>query len=228
MRNVQLIVPAAGYGIRVGRPLAKEMLPHPKTGNPLIVTSLEVAKNFNYSYHLITREEKTNLIAFVKAYCEKHSIPLTIQEISPKGEWPQTVLSSSDFWHEKNILILPDSEFSPLNSVLRIEDSLNSNEIVLATFKVDDPKNWGCVRNISEATFEICEKPQEPSLDSIQINISKSEEEQFLAWGLIGFKNEIGKELFQNLEDSNKSHLWKRLNFKCKKVTLDLYIDLTR
>lgn len=215
MNSVQLIVPAAGFGKRVGAPQSKEMFLNPKTQKPLIQSSLDLAVKNNFDYHLITRKEKQNLIEFVRDYADKNQLKANIQIIEPQGEWPATVLASKDFWQESNILFLPDTEFEPIEILDNIKNSLILKDLSFACFEVENGAVWGCLKSAGPNSFKICEKPQE-------------KHHQFLAWGLIGFKKQSGETLFKSLEQSNRDHLWKALDANIEILNLKSFKDLTR
>ncbi len=135
-----MIIPCAGYGTRMNMPIgqSKELLLD-KAGNHLIEFYLNHCPHFNITPLVITRKEKTDLIA----YCESNHIETLI--IEPKGEWNDTVLASSLLWDEDNILVLPDTRFnSPRTAISDIKKGLElGNQAVIGLHKVDDVSKWG-------------------------------------------------------------------------------------
>ena len=61
-RVLSVVIPAAGFGSRMGNPVAKEMLTNPGTGLKFVNLSLQQAKNMGAKIILITRKEKKELI----------------------------------------------------------------------------------------------------------------------------------------------------------------------
>lgn len=177
---MRCIIPAAGYGTRMGmKPnQSKEMLPDPGYKHqPMIQYALDLCKAFNMDPIVITREDKKDL----RQYLFNNEIEE--QLIDVKGEWNQTVLASQVHWYENNMLLLPDTRFSSFRCIEDIQRGLNlGNNAVMALHEVTDPSKWGIASG-----YVLYEKPN------------------FLfgkhwAWGLIGFKNTYGQELFSNVE----------------------------
>jgi hypothetical protein len=205
----KIIIPAAGFGTRVGSPMSKELLSY-ENERPLILNSVELAKELNCRAHVITRIEKSNLIEYLKQF--NH---VDIQIISPSKEWPDTILQSSSYWASKNLLILPDTIFSPKNITQQIFETLESFDICPAGFNPESKKTWG-VYNKMSSHYELCEKPQ------------NSLNQHFLAWGLLGFKKEIGIKLFKLILESAFDHEFKKTHFSFKSLELKTFRDLTR
>ena len=90
--ETKIIIPAAGFGTRVGSPEAKEMLIL-QDQQPLIDFAIQLAKENQAVAHVITRKEKKSLIAHLQ-----NQTAVNIQLIEPSKEWPDTILKSKDFW----------------------------------------------------------------------------------------------------------------------------------
>jgi dTDP-glucose pyrophosphorylase len=209
-----MIIPAAGFGLRVGRPAAKELLPD-SSGEPLILWWLQRAAEIEANVHLITRYEKQVLVDFVSQACEKMNLNFSVQRIESSKEWPDTVLQSEKFWSEKNILVLPDTRFEPVRILKEISSALESFEIVTAVFSVENPELWGMTRQSQHHQFEICDKPARTP-------------EGALAWGLLGFQKQAGALLFQSILDSYFDKKWKLISKKNLSLGLEKFEDLTR
>lgn len=198
--NVRLILPCAGYGTRMNTPINKSKELLLKDGRPLIQYSLDLAIACRLDPLVVTRAEKTDLIE----YCRLWNIETQIIEV--EGEWANTVLKSAPNWAENNILVLPDTVFSPpITTTQQISAGLwLGNNAVFALHEVQDPHKWGIV-----ADYKLYEKPVlgHPAY----------------AWGLIGFKAEYGKKLFAN---SGKGSVFPLEN--CGFTYLDYFQDLTR
>lgn len=198
----RLILPCAGYGKRMFMQSnqSKELLLY--NGQPLIERHLVEARANNLNPLVITRIEKQDLIE----YCAKNGVETKIIEV--EGEWAESVLKSCLKWEENNILVLPDTIIEPYSESLKqIKKGLEvGNDAVFALHKVADPKNWGIVKE-----YRVVEKP------------SYLEGEQ-LAWGMIGFKQIYGIELFNGMKNKNCPLKLRNAGF----VYLDKFQDVTR
>lgn len=205
-----IIVPAAGFGNRVGSPLSKEMLKR-SDDTFLIDLALTQAQKLSWPMHVVTRKEKVNLTEYLNS---KDNV--SVQLIEASQEWPDSVLKSKDYWHEWNLLFLPDTEYSPADIIdqLWLEMRSRKIEFAAATFPTDEPKLWGCIRQVGDG-YEFCEKPNDKRRGAE-------------AWGFLFFKKEFGEKLFSSLLESCFDHQWKF--FKTKSVTLqmDEFKDITR
>lgn len=205
--ETKIIIPAAGFGTRVGSPEAKELIGH--QGKPLILKAIEIGQKLGIPCHVITREEKRSLIEFLSQYSH-----VSTQVIKPSKEWPDTILQSKAFWADRNILILPDTTWSPENIEVKILDALNNYDIAIGAFQTDNFKTWG-VFNSKSNTYSLVEKPQ--------IN-----NPHYLAWGLLAFRKEVGESLFEKILESTFDHQEKNTAFTFQFFKLDQFTDLTR
>ncbi|MEZ0391377.1 MAG: hypothetical protein ACAH59_04125 [Pseudobdellovibrionaceae bacterium] len=203
-----LLIPAAGFGRRVGQPPAKELLPDP-SGRPLIERALKQAQARGWPVHVITRDEKMGLIQFLRDFS---GVEIQVQVIEPSREWPETVLKSRKYWRERNILCLPDTVFSP-EGVL---DSLASSKfpLAVAAFETSEYSTWGVMKT-KNSGIEICEKPIEARSG-------------MRAWGLISFEPFAGEKLFEAQLESTFDHQWKELPIGAEFFSLETFSDLTR
>lgn len=206
---VTVIIPAAGFGKRVGSPPAKELLPDPKTGEPLILWSLKEVDKRSWRAVVIVREEKLELINWLKQTSH------TIHIVPPTKEWPDTILKSEEHWTEKNLLLLPDTRFGPVNTIDKLVEQLSEVSASFATFSASNYSTWGVLQK-TENSYRLCEKPQESNFSEVQ------------AWGLIAFQKQVGSLLFQNMLRSTLEHNWYSLPFKINTVPLDSFRDITR
>jgi len=208
----QIIIPAAGFGTRVGSPHAKELFIDPITKKPLIHRALNLAAERNWPVHVITRPEKTELIDYLNKFPSVYT-----QIVSKTKEWPDSILKSAPFWQKKNILILPDTLWDPQNAIDEIFRSLNTNPIAIGAFEIDKNQShvWGVIKN-QTFPLEFCEKDQSTQLFDI------------LAWGIIGFTSDIGIEYFTKLQESTFDHQWKFMESKFEMIRLNTFADLTR
>ncbi len=206
--DLTFLIPAAGFGRRVGSPLAKELLPHPKTQRPMIAECL--ARCPQGKRHVITRPEKTNLIEFLHL----HHPDVNIQLIENSKEWPETLLLSQPHWTARNVVLLPDTDFMPLNALPELASSLVQSAVGFATFEVNDPSVWGLV-DFNNEGFAIAEKPRQAPHGA-------------KAWGLLGFQASVGVKLLSYLLESTQNHQWKTFDFSFAQVNLESFCDWTR
>lgn len=185
-----VLIPAAGFGVRVGSPEAKELLLGPG-GRPLIDAALNQAKARGWPVHVITRGEKSSLIAYLESF---KGVSIRVQVIEPSREWPDTVLKSEDYWHEKNLLCLPDTIYSPESIWDRLVSS--SADLAAGVFGPQDFAPWGVMRQAASGYLEICEKPRDFR-------------EGMKAWGLMCFKKQSGRSLLTAQLESTFDHGWR-------------------
>jgi dTDP-glucose pyrophosphorylase len=208
------LIPAAGFGKRVGSPLSKEMLVDPASGAPIVDWSIHLALKNNLQPVIITRKEKINL----RIYIEEHWPEAKVFLIEASKEWPHSVGLSESLWGEVNLMLLPDTRFEPQFSAGQlIEDCRQGWDLSFATFQVEDFKTWGVV-DMQSRFLRICEKPRDLMSNS----------EQFAAWGLFAFRKSCGAELFRGLLKSNLSHKWTEFSFKAQFHQLEYFRDITR
>lgn len=206
--NTRIIIPAAGFGKRVGSPPAKELFPHPKTGNPLIEEALKKARSVGTPL-VITRPDKTELIEYLKATNTQYHL------IGATREWPITVLASEPFWLEKNVLLLPDTDFNSASQIINeLIQGLEKNSVTLGVFPVQDSSVWGMIKN-DERKLMIADKPR-MGFSSMQ------------AWGLIGFNKAAGNKLFTAIAESNVDGSWKKTDLDYSTYKLSGFADLAR
>lgn len=253
--NLKIIIPAAGYGRRVSDPSApnrsKELIINPQTGRPLIDKALGLAAQLRVPSVVITREEKTDLIDYIHNWSKAHGqqqcgggpqAPIELQIIQPSREWPDTILQSESRWGEGNILILPDTDYSPTEIVRELagaigfatepalkNTSAHECDIAAATFHLPfaDIKSlatFGCFAQTSQGEWWHAEKPQQTPA-----NLLKPQ-----PWGLLAWRKEYGRPLFEQMLTSTFDHEWRCLPSVNRRATrfahfhLDKFTDLTR
>ena len=245
--NVTMIIPAAGFGRRVGSPLSKEMLVLEDSGQPLIENSLNIALLNCWKVCIATRKEKTNLLAHLKKWSEK--IDIKIQFIENSKEWPDTILQTAPHWTEKNIMILPDTRWSaPTQNELATEsalvNSLDSYSCAYATFSVDEPQFWGNISSSSPQSMCQAETPPQANARSkteasgrafSNLPLLKIAEKpkhildsSFKAWGLVAFRKSAGEKLWTAHLQSTLENKEIELNLDSIQFPLASFIDLTR
>lgn len=197
------IIPCAGFGRRMKmKPTqSKEMLPDNLFGfSHIIDYSLMLCKLHNLEPLVISRKEKKDL----NSYLKKQKVKVLL--VDHYGEWAESVLKSKDHWAENNLLMLPDTRFTPYSIIDDMKKGLElGNNAVFAMHKVNDPQNWGIIDD-----YKLFEKPKHMIAPK-------------MAWGLIGFRKNFGIELFHNLIE---------FKFQCLKhsgfVYLNNFQDITR
>lgn len=216
---VTLIIPAAGFGKRVGSPPAKELLPDLNTGKPLIQWSLELAKKRGWPVIVITRKDKTSLIHYLKNV-RSHQ-PIKIHTINTSREWPDTLLKSQRYWGPRNLVLLPDTRFSPVDALDRIAKKLNQGSpTAFALFKLTTKhgpyQSWGIINTQQKLH---CEKPN---------TIPFSSQRNCYGWGVFGFRQPFGVKLLKHLSLSTQTNAWKKLPASSAWIYLKTFEDLTR
>ncbi len=195
------IIPCAGYGTRMNMSSneSKEMLLD-STGKPLIQYSLDICKKYGLDPLIITRAEKETLVS----HClDQGADVLTIK---PQGEWMDTILASSAMWENDNIVLLPDTRFSPEKIVGDVKNSLDLGALsVLALHKVDDVSKWGSVEH-----YRVVEKT----------NVV----DKGWAWGIMGFKKAEGMRLLEGMRKKGFPMFLNNASF----LFLDSFKDVTR
>lgn len=220
------ILPCAGFGERMGKPQSKELLINPKTNRPYIEFALETIQKFPHAkkVHIVTRAEKVDLIDYLKTISLELNLEMDIQIIKPSKEWPDTVLQSENSWHMKNILVLPDTEFSPPEILNQINSSLDQSDLVFATFATNQISSFGALA-FNNGEYLHAEKPTADNTLS-KTNVDCMQKAQ--AWGLIGFNNKHGNTLFTQMLKSTFDHEWRALAAKVNVLSMTHFADLTR
>ena len=213
--GTKILIPAAGYGRRLGSPAAKELLSLSGSGKTLIEEALDLVASFGFSTVVITRKDKVEVIAYFKnkKQEERWGARLELLGIDFSSEWPDTLLKSQHLWGPRNLVLLPDTVFRPQNILAQMDEQLKVVDAVFATHVVDDGKNWVVIQRRGE-DFWLCEKPQ--GIASAQ------------AWGLFVFQKHAGQILLQNMLESTFDHQWRKLPSKVQFLELEGFRDLAR
>ncbi|PIS11108.1 MAG: hypothetical protein COT73_05870 [Bdellovibrio sp. CG10_big_fil_rev_8_21_14_0_10_47_8] len=212
-----VLIPAAGFGTRVGSPEAKELLPGPG-GLPLIQNSLDQARKRGWPVHVITRAAKKNLIQFLENYKMQHQMEISIQLVEPTKEWPDSVLSSRPYWRKINLMILPDTDYEPKSIWDDLVQSLRQGlaHVAAGVFEVQDFSVWGVLGATADpSSFKVCEKPQNTETGN-------------QAWGILAFTLEAGQDLLQAQLKSTQDHAWREIQHPLSRHSLSSFQDLTR
>lgn len=198
---IRAIIPACGFGTRMNMDVNKSKEMESDGYGPLIRWTLEQCSLNNIEPLVLVRKEKKDLIG----YLEQNKVKYIVMR--PGKEWAETVYNSREHWSQWNILILPDTRWSPKTALGDIKNALWFGiDIVFAVHRVEDTSKWG---EISWMCYN--EKP--------------ASNFEGYAWGLIGFNKNSGKDLFKNMQRKNRNNHHKRLtNF----IFLDEFKDLTR
>lgn len=177
---------------------SKEMLMD-SNGVRLIDYHIDLIKSFNMEPVVISRPEKRDLISHISGRTK------TIL-IDPRGEWPETILASENFWGSRNIMVLPDTRFSPTTILTDIEKSLSLGcSGVIGVHEVTDPDKWCVVDD-----YHLIEKPVDSTAK--------------YAMGVIGFSKVYGQRLFTAISKRNTKFELQDTGF----LFLDEFKDLTR
>ena len=210
MESPLVLLPCAGFGRRVGSPEAKELLPL-REGQPLIQQPLQRARVLGWPSLAITRPEKPSLVN----YLEEEFPETEVQFCRVTEEWPHTVFESRSKWRTWNLLVLPDTDYSPEDAWEKMWGQREGVSLVVGEHEVQNPRAWGAVVGEGDSLLAF-EKVGNASFSK--------------AWGLLLFHRSLGENLFQAFIDSRRqqqgivlpSHL--KANF----FALQSFRDLTR
>ncbi len=210
-----MILPAAGFGTRVGSPEAKEMLWAEGESFPMIQHALDLFADENCRFVVPTRKKKKGLIEFLA----RRSQYITLQLIETSAEWPDTVLQTEPHWLENNLLVLPDTRWSPVKEVLRLTSLLGTCDFSFSTFAAENPETWGVFR---DQPWSVCDKPP-GSIQKASGSIDR-------CWGHIAFKRDCGRAIFSSILKSHSTKSFEPLPPQISGgfVQLDSFCDLTR
>lgn len=216
-----LLIPAAGFGKRVGSPEAKELLVVQGETSPMIEWGLELAKEFALPATVITRKEKISLRRYLESQRDSTATKIHVHCIEASVDWPDSLLQAKALWANHNIVLLPDTRFAPRSILLKMQQALTEHAAVYACFpSPQDFEAWGYVRKESEflnaPTLEIFEKP------------GHAPKEGFFPWGVFGFRRESGEELLLAHLESTKLRECRRLPMNTSLVPLDFFEDVAR
>lgn len=197
------IIPCAGYGTRMGmKPnKSKELLINPETNEPLIKWHIDLCKEYNLEPIFIVRPEKKDLIKYLKGHRIIKYTPVQNEE------WMYTVYNNRQHFSTKNILLLPDTCFSPRNAIVELKNHLEWLEWVLLTHEV--PQNQSSLWGIYQDEC-ILEKPKDATSTK--------------AWGVIAFDISCVNG-FKELGETKKIDLRKRVKHD---ILLNEFKDITR
>jgi dTDP-glucose pyrophosphorylase len=205
------IIPAAGFGSRVGSPPAKELLLHPN-GQRFIDHTIDLAYKLNTQVLVISRKDKHALNEYLIEK-QKHDKRLSLLLIDQTPEWTWSVQLASPYFHQKNILLLPDSDWGTFDVGKDLLKSLDSSEISVGVFQVENPKVWGMIE-VKENSLFMGEKPLKT--------------ESHLAWGLISFQGSFGKIFWEKYKTTSQQHHMIPISTHFKILKLQWFRDLSR
>jgi UTP-glucose-1-phosphate uridylyltransferase len=208
-----VLIPAAGFGVRAGEPPAKELLPlRENSENKILIEEpLRWCQQRNWPCLVIIRKNKTVLIDYLQNYHPK----VQIQLIESSKDWQDTLLQSQNHWASHNLVLLPDVEFNPLTILDQMISEWSDQDVIAATHNVTDVNNWGFILKKSNEEFSVFEKP--PALLKHPH-----------AWGIFGFKKDIGQTLLEAQMKSHVTHQEIPLKGKISTFSLESFKDLTR
>ncbi len=224
--NIKVLIPAAGFGTRVGSPPAKELLLREDTKKPLIQYALDMASKFNFVSTVISRNNKTELNDYIYSLDAFDNDKIELCGINSSKDWQDSILKSQSYWGDFNIVILPDISWDPELTVGFIKEKAQEGaDLVLATHLIDKSEinQWGVIcENTNEPNNLFwCEKPNDIPPDLQMIG----------AWGIFGFHKKIGKSLLQSILESQDSKRFFQANqngISTARLTLTHFKDWTR
>jgi bifunctional N-acetylglucosamine-1-phosphate-uridyltransferase/glucosamine-1-phosphate-acetyltransferase GlmU-like protein len=229
---VTVIIPAAGYGKRVGSPPAKELMLW--DGEPLIQWSLDICRVRGWRPLVVVRKHKAQLIQF----CER-SPDIDLHVISESEEWPHSVLLAQEHWTSKNLVLLPDTRFAPAKIVDALISDLSERALSFAYFETNQPlSTWGLIAapEGDTASLPFCAGVEKPDTTtaSYLINVEKLKESgcSLRPWGLFAFRKEKGFEILNHLLQSTmgktEEEKYYQIQTQCNFRKLSHFSDLTR
>lgn len=219
-KNIKILIPAAGFGTRVGSPPAKELFIREDTKQPMIEWSLGLATQENISATIITRKDKSYLIDYLQNHPNYNST-FDLHLIESSTDWQDTLLQAQDVWGLNNIVLLPDVTWQPIQKLSQLVNSLTHDStpsISIALHSVSDFEKWGILCEDKNNAYIWCEKPKEIPTNTKMLG----------AWGIFGFHKNIGFNLLTQLIESQKQKKYFELKEKVNLVHLDYFKDLTR
>lgn len=216
-REITLLIPAAGYGTRVGSPPSKELLLDEQQ-DPLIDFSLRLARKRGWRVHVITRVDKTQLVQYLEAkWRPQFEHELSVQLILSSSEWPDTLLQSEPYWTQENLIVLPDTVFGPESILDEMAKRLafGKCDLVYAGTCQESLIQWGVVQLNDQKTkvtiFEKC-----------------STDQKGWAWGVMGFDKVVGVEVLKAHLKSTLTRTPVDLVVRAELINLGRFQDLTR
>lgn len=219
MPTTTLLVPAAGFGLRMGAPPAKELMPRPGQSKPLIDWPIQLAKARDWECLIISRRDKTELNQYIEGIHKISPENTRLYLIESSSDWFDSCLQSQDLWKDKVILVLPDTQFSPENALDEINNQLDVYDLVVAHHEVVDIENWGHIWTEGQKLF-VQEKPQVPIGEVLRTGK--------WAWGVLGFRKPWGSPLLRAQEMSQKLKQPQKLDGNMASIRLEYFTDLTR
>ncbi len=215
--NRLVLIPAAGFGRRVGSPPAKELLtPVEFHGLNFIDHALGLCREWQARALVVVRQNKTELINHLRQTSSPDWV--SCFEIESSKEWADTCRQAVPALAAHNLLLLPDTQFAPEDigaKLFAMIEGPSSTGLALATFATPTPQVWGCFRSQASRSL-IAEKP-------------KGETNGALAWGLMAFHQGLAKDLFSAIQLSHETGgKWQTLPATVEPLALDHFVDLTR
>ncbi len=198
MSKLNIILPCAGAGTRLGLPYPKEVfiLEQDKALIDYTFSALLTEKDFVKSVTIVLTPEKVSIVNYLKKWSDHFYIRFCY--FNPKyTEWAGSIRSSAEDFSDKNVVLLPDSIITPERGypiLGKFDELLSENDIVFAYKREKDPdklKNLGALEiSAAGAVKRFCDKPQ-------------SKHELYNAfWCSFGFRKEIGDSLLQIMQNS--------------------------
>lgn len=206
----------------MGSPAAKELLYSNTLRSTFIDHAIALAKSWQARPVVVTRRDKTALNDYLVTNYQNQ---IKVKFIESSVEWADTCLQSIDLLSEHNVLLLPDTQFSPTDIGARLLDALAHCELAAATFNPDSLETWGALAQTNSGAL-ICEKPKGPIPPALRNSIPIA---QAKAWGLLAFRKERASELFSKISRSHEEQgSWQQIQCSFRELSLTHFADLTR
>lgn len=197
MEKINIILPCAGLGTRLGLPYPKEthMIAENTALIDLTFQSLLKGKQYIDAVTVILAPEKGILLEHLKKWSSEFYIRFCYFNDN-YNEWAGSVLSAEPDFHEKNVVLLPDSYIveNSKNAILPTFDRLLSKHSSVFACKLEEDKNM--LRNLGALTVKdgivtsFCDKP------------TSSYKKYNAFWCSFGFQKEAGRPLLEMMMNS--------------------------
>jgi hypothetical protein len=244
---VTLLIPAAGFGQRIGSPPAKELLIRPNTNKAFIDWPLDLALEKNWRAVVISREDKTQLNDYIDNYISNHKTKICNQtreaetaiKTSIATITETTIATAVETSHVELVKIVTSKDW--YDTLLQSKAYWSERNIVFLP-DVD----FGPVEiltqlslalknsEIAVATHFVNDPENWGHIYASNNNIEVSEKPKNYplpakqAWGIFGFQKNAGTAILKAQWQSQLEQKPQRLNKTCAFFPLDFFCDLTR
>lgn len=196
MSKLNVILPCAGEGSRLGLPYPKE-LHVVEEGRSLVEFSLERCARAGSAVDRVTivmTAAKPELLGLLERWMDRLPVAICFFDDS-NFEWPGSVLSAEHLFCDHNVVLLPDShliECDGLDVIPAMANRLESSDVVFGYVEEQGPRlgSLGALTDRGNEVSAFCDKPDVPH-------------DRFNAfWTTFGFRGEHGRPLLEMMTRS--------------------------